>query len=52
MVSLMVLKPSPDEKEIIEILGDDKGDVLKTKKDKLNARTANKEGYRDLVMST
>ena len=42
----------PDEKEIIEILGDDKGDVLKTKKDKLKARTANKKGYRDLVMST
>ena len=42
----------PDEKEIIEILGEDKGDVLKTKKDKLKARTANKKGYRDLVMST
>ena len=42
----------PDEKEIIEILGKDKGDVLKTKKDKLKARTANKKGYRDLVMST
>ena len=42
----------PDEKEIIEILGDDKGDVLKTKKDKLKARTANKKGYRELVMST
>ena len=42
----------PDEKEIIEILADNKGDVLKTKKDKLKARTANKKGYRDLVMST
>ena len=42
----------PDEKEIIEILVDDEGDVLKTKKDKLKARTANKKGYRDLVMST
>ena len=42
----------PDEKEIIEILADDKGDILKTKKDKLKARTANKKGYRDLVMST
>ena len=42
----------PDEKEIIEILADVKGDVLKTKKDKLKARTANKKGYRDLVMST
>ena len=42
----------PDEKERIEILADDKGDELKTKKDKLKARTANKKGYRDLVMST
>ena len=42
----------PDEKEKIEIVADDKGDVLKTKKDKLKARTANKKGYRDLVMST
>ena len=42
----------PDEKEIIEILGEDKGDILKTKKDKLKARTANKKGYRDLAMST
>ena len=42
----------PDEKETIEILADDKGDVLKTKKDKLKARTANKKGYKDLVMST
>ena len=42
----------PDEKEKIEILADDEGDVLKTKKDKLKARAANKKGYRDLVMST
>ena len=42
----------PDEKEKIEILVDDKGEILKTKKDKLKARTANKKGYRDLVMST
>ena len=42
----------PVEKEIIEILVDDKGDILKTKNDKLKARTANKKGYRDLVMST
>ena len=41
-----------DEKEIIEIMAEDKGDVLKAKKDKLRARTANKKGYRDLVMST
>ena len=42
----------PDKKEEIEILADDKGEVLKTKKDKLTARAANNEGYRDLVMST
>ena len=40
----------PDEKEIVEILAEDKGDVLKAKKDKLKARTANKKGYRDLVL--
>ena len=40
----------PDEKEIVEILAEDKGDILKTKKDKLKARTANKKGYRDLVI--
>ena len=42
----------PDEKEVIEILVDDKGEVLQTKKDKLKARTANKNGYRDLVICT
>ena len=42
----------PDEKEKIEILVDDKRDILKTKKDKLKERTANTKGYRDLVMST
>ena len=31
---------------------DDKGEVLQAKKDKLKTRTANKKGYRDLVMST
>ena len=41
----------PDEKEEIMILADDKGDILKAKKDKLTARAANKKGYRDLVMS-
>ena len=41
----------PDEKEVIEILADTKGEVLQAKKDKLKARTANKKGYRDLVMS-
>ena len=42
----------PDEKEKIEILADDKGEVLKTKKDKLAAKAANMKGYRDLVMAT
>ena len=42
----------PDEKEKIEILAADTGDVLKTKKNKLTAIVANKKGYRDLVMST
>ena len=42
----------PDEKEVIEILADDKGEELKTKKMKLAARVANKKGYRDMVMST
>ena len=42
----------PDEKEVIEVLADDKGEVLKAKKDKLTTRAANKKGYRDLVMST
>ena len=42
----------PDEKETIEITTEDKGNVLKVKKDKLKARAANKKGYRDLVMST
>ena len=41
-----------DEKEKIEILVEDTGDVLKTKNAKLKARSANKKGYRDLVMST
>ena len=42
----------PDEKEVIEILADDKGDVLKAKRDRLTTRAANKKGYRGLVMST
>ena len=41
-----------DKKETIEILTADTGDALKTKKDKLKARAANKKGYRDLAMST
>ena len=44
---------SPQEKkETIVITTEDKGDILKVKKDKLKARAANKKGYRDLVMST
>ena len=31
---------------------DDKEDILKIRKVELKARTANKKGYRDLVMST
>ena len=42
----------PDERETKIIMTEDKGDVLKIKKDKLKARAANKLGYRDLVMST
>ena len=42
----------PEEKEKIEILAADTGEVLSTKKDKLAARAANNKGYRDLVMST
>ena len=42
----------PDEQEIIILTTEDKGDVLKVKKDKLKAKAANKIGYRDLVMST
>ena len=44
-------KTPPDKKEIIEILPKDNGEVLKTKKEKLAARVANKKGYRDLGMS-
>ena len=42
----------PDEKETITVMTEDKGDVLKVKKDKLKARAPYKLGYRDLVMST
>ena len=42
----------PDEKEKIEIMTEDEGDVLKIKRKRLKAREANKKGYRDLVMST
>ena len=43
---------APDKRETITVMIEDKGDVLKVKKDKLKARAANKLGYRDLVMST
>ena len=42
----------PDKKETITVTTEDKGDILKVKKDKLKARAAYKLGYRDLVMST
>ena len=42
----------PDEKEFITFATDDKDPVLSEKRKKLNARAANKLGYRDLVMST
>ena len=42
----------PDERETITVMAEDKGDVLKVKKEKLKVRAANKLGYRDLVMST
>ena len=42
----------PDEREEIIVTREDKGNVLKEKKEKLKARAANKIGYRDLVMST
>ena len=42
----------PDEQITITFTVEDKGEALKEKKAKLKARTANKMGYRDLVMST
>ena len=41
-----------DEQEVITVATDDKDPVLSKKRKKLKARTANKLGYRDLVMST
>ena len=46
------IETPPDDKEKLEILVDDKGDILKAKKNKLKSKIANKKGYRDLVMST
>ena len=42
----------PDEQITITVTTEDRGEVLKEKKEKLKAITANKMGYRDLVMST
>ena len=42
----------PHEKEVITIATEDKEPALSEKRKKLKARTANKVGYRDLVMST
>ena len=42
----------PDEKEDLEILEKDDAKTKKSKKEKQLARTANKKGFRDLVMST
>ena len=42
----------PDEKEDLEILEKDDAATKKSKKEKQLARTANKKGFRDLVMST
>ena len=42
----------PDKQITITVTAEDKGDALKEKQDKLKARTANKMGYKDLVMST
>ena len=42
----------PDDQTTITGSTEDTGEVLKEKKEKLKARTANKMGYRDLVMFT
>ena len=42
----------PDEQMTITVTSEDKGETLKEKKEKLEARAANKMGYRDLDMST
>ena len=42
----------PDKQITLTVTTEDKGEALKEKKEKLKARTANKMGYRDLVMST
>ena len=42
----------PDEQITITVTTEDRGEVLKEKMEKLKAKTANKRGYRDLVMSS
>ena len=42
----------PDKQITITVTAEDKDEALKEKREKLKARTANKMGYRDLVMST
>ena len=46
------IEATPDEKEDLEILEKNNAAVKKSKKEKQLARAANKQGYRDLVMST
>ena len=43
---------APDEKENLEIVEKDYEETTKSKKAKQLARTANRKGFRDLVMST
>ena len=42
----------PEEQVSITVTTEDKGEVLKEKKEKLKVRADNKMGYRDLVMRT
>ena len=42
----------PEEQITITVTAEDKGEALKEKEEKLKAKTANKMGYRDLVMSS
>ena len=44
-------KVPPDKQIIITVTTEDRGEALKEKKENVKARTANKMGYRDLVMS-
>ena len=46
------IETPPDEKEELEIDDKDNAAVKKSKKEKQLARAANKNGFRDLVMST